>query len=119
MNKARERNSLFCGLLFLAACASQPDEPSPASSTTLIPQPVDMGRQERLAGAAQEKAKLTAAFYTGIPKCKSGPFSLRDLMVDEMQLSDTDVTPVVSTLNVMGYPVDSNYESSNIRENIL
>jgi len=101
-----KRKSLFSSLLLLAACASQPDEPNSLSPAAIVPrQPVNIGAVVSRETIAREKAELTAAFYSDIPDCESGPFSLRDLMIGDVQLSNTDVTSVASTLNIMGYRV--------------
>jgi len=87
----------------LAACVSQPAEPNSISPAAITPQepvvlgaavnrePVNIGAVASRETIAQGKAKLTATFYSDIPDYESGPLSLRDLMIGDMQLSNTAV----------------------------
>ena len=44
-------------------------------------------------------------FYSATPDCGENVFALKDLVVDEVRLSNNDVSAVTSTLQVMGYQV--------------
>lgn len=44
-------------------------------------------------------------FYASTPECEMNSFTLKDLMVDEVRLSNSDVSSVTNTLSAMGYQV--------------
>jgi general secretion pathway protein D len=46
-----------------------------------------------------------SAFYADVPDCQSGPFYLKDLMVDEIRVSNQDLSTVSKSMSVMGYTV--------------
>jgi general secretion pathway protein D len=46
-----------------------------------------------------------SAFYADLPDCQSGPFHLKDLMVDEIRVSNQDLSTVSKSMSVMGYTV--------------
>ena len=45
------------------------------------------------------------SYYQDIGGCESGPFHLKDLMVDEIRVSNQELSTVSKSLNVMGYEV--------------
>ncbi|MGJ8686223.1 MAG: hypothetical protein ACSHWQ_02005, partial [Spongiibacteraceae bacterium] len=113
----------FC--LFLSACSSSPtvtdSEPSTSRDAyvTATSQPTEAQSSPSIAGTSSALFPVMPApsktpdlivdpiseFYADVPSCGGTAFDLRDLIVDEVRVSNNDLQSIASTLTLMGYNV--------------
>ncbi|MGB0496478.1 MAG: type II secretion system protein GspD [Kangiellaceae bacterium] len=102
---------LLLTFLFLSGCSTKQKASSiPLNKKTAQISEQDNQLKKQQLKLQQEKLKQAqklkiASFYKNIPDCSSGSFSLKDLMVDEIRVSNNDTFTISSTLQVMGYNV--------------
>lgn len=110
---------LSCLIVFMAACSSTPESGDKDSAfrmgskdlaleSTPLPLPSKPNLVISPSSPPIYPVKVEdprAAFYADIPSCDVGNFTLRDLMVDEVRISNSDLPSIASTLSLMGYGV--------------
>jgi len=101
---------LITSTLILIGCSTATKKESKttkADSSILQPKPIQIDPLElaRLEKIRKEKQLKVASFYQNIPACTATDFALKDLMVNEIRLSNNDLSTVATTLEVMGYRV--------------
>ena len=76
------------------------------SSTSPLPKTPNLviSPASNLVSPVKVKDPLTE-FYANVPSCDMGSFTLRDLMVDEVRISNSHLPSIASTLSLMGYGV--------------
>ncbi|WP_373080550.1 type II secretion system protein GspD [Zhongshania sp.] len=100
------RSLCTAGVFLLSACTNIPVDAPRAEVAPLQAEPASYP----VLPSVQQPSKLeidrqAQAFYRDTPPCLDHHFSLRDLPVSEVRLSNNDLSTIASTLNLMGYGV--------------
>lgn len=96
---------------FLTACAGQSadiyksDARQRSAKNTFKSE--DMPRLEKRPPSLGSKPLFdpSSAYYDDLADCDAGPFHLKDLMVDEIRVSNQELSTVSQSMRVMGYQV--------------
>ena len=117
--------SLFVSVMALTACAGMSGQISPtnnskssiedsknnltSTSSTTAAIPASLRKQilqKKPANSGTKKIREeVVSFYDNLEDCDSAEFYLRDLPIEEIGISNHNVSTISSSLNVMGYQV--------------
>lgn len=114
---------ISCLAVFMGACTSFPDDKNQVSEfregnknikVSQAPSPIPNVQNLVISPAPSvvypvQVRDPVAEFYSDVPSCEEGGFSLRDLMVDEVRISNSDLQSIAGTLSLMGYGVLDQY----------
>lgn len=118
--KDLKKTALASACLFLGACSSLSHKSSGESvdaGRLQTPSQAEQARRFLLnqqlgsrtstdpAGTAEETEATDGVALDDIPPCKGNRFPLKDLVLDELSLSNLDAREVAATLAVMGYTI--------------
>lgn len=94
-------------IVMLSACATAPPPESQVAkpSQALLPEITPKPEQTRPALTLTLTEDERPDFYLETAGCEGSTFTLRDLYVSEVRVSNNDLSSIANTLNLMGYSV--------------
>lgn len=98
--------SITISVLMLVACASSVSAP-PLQARAANPWPESNVADSSVISNTNllTEIDLSAEFYADTPSCANNIFSLRDLLVSEVRVSNNDLSSIANTLLLMGYSI--------------